>query len=295
MQPRLEHRLEPRRTVLSFSRDLGDGPEAGPAVVAHQSMIWRSTASKWLGSHRCASAPALRRVRRLKQLLAPVVAHLVDVQGQVGVAALHPVDRQDLVDDAGPQRLLPAQVQLRQDVVRAGHQAEEAQVAVVGPGREHLHLGAGSAGDAQDEEVRGPGVVDVRDRATRTAPRGSSCCPRRATVATELPRVRDLRPAGPTVALQRGDDPTVETNASSRGSPRWPFGSTCSRSVPRGGSRVPPANSSASSICGECPDFSNTTSLASGIRDAITSLLATGVIQSSRPTVTSVGQVIVAS
>ncbi len=51
-------------------------------------------------------------------------------------------------------------------------------------------------------------------------------------------------------------------------------------------------NSSRSSICGEWPDFSNTTSFAFGIRDAMVSAALTGVTQSRRPTVTSVGTVI---
>ena len=50
-------------------------------------------------------------------------------------------------------------------------------------------------------------------------------------------------------------------------------------------------NSSRSSICGEWPDFSNTTSLAFGISDAMVCAALTGVTQSRRPTVTSVGAV----
>ena len=42
-------------------------------------------------------------------------------------------------------------------------------------------------------------------------------------------------------------------------------------------------HASASSICGECPDFSKTTSSESGINSAIVSLHDTGVIQSVRP------------
>src|SRR6185437_3652078 len=56
-------------------------------------------------------------------------------------------------------------------------------------------------------------------------------------------------------------------------------------------SRMTRWNSSASSNCGECPDFSNTTSWAPGISSAIVSADDTGVTQSVRPTVTSVGQV----
>src|SRR5580658_2976242 len=55
-------------------------------------------------------------------------------------------------------------------------------------------------------------------------------------------------------------------------------------------SRTTAWNLSASSICGECPDFSKTTSRELGISDAIVSADETGVIQSVRPTVTKVGQ-----
>src|ERR1700722_581528 len=56
-------------------------------------------------------------------------------------------------------------------------------------------------------------------------------------------------------------------------------------------SRTVDRNSSRSSIWGEWPDFSKTTSFAFGIRSAIVCDALTGVTQSRRPTVTSVGAV----
>src|SRR5262249_30727689 len=94
-----------------------------------------------------------------------------------------------------------------------------------------------------------------------------------------LTRRRDRRPTGPAIALQSNNDLPVKIV-------QTPHGATSARN-----SRTTFVHASASSIWGEWPDFSNTTSRESGIRLAISSLQETGVIQSVRPTVISVGAV----
>src|SRR5690606_3362710 len=99
----------------------------------------------------------------------------------------------------------------------------------------------------------------------------------------------DRRPARAAVLLEGHDDAAVEVAdlARERRRAHRVGGTTRCRN-----SRTVLVHASASSIWGECPDFSNTTISEFGTKSAITWLHDTGVIQSVRPTVIKVGTVI---
>src|SRR6218665_2548403 len=149
------------------------------------------------------------------------------------------------------------------DVVLPGHEREKADVLVREQCHGHLQLRARVAVEPHQERVH---------------------------LAPAADHFGDRSPAGAPVVLQGNDDLAVKpvecieclyTIVHDRGGTTW-----CRKP------RTVAVQSSASSICGECPDFSKITSCASGMSAVIVSLHETGVIQSVRPTVTRVGTLI---
>src|SRR6218665_2175421 len=177
------------------------------------------------------------------------------------------------------------------DVVLPGHEREKADVIVREQCHGHLQLRARVAVEPHQERVHlAPAAEGGHNRDAHNTV-GHELL---ATPTHRPPRAAhhfgDRSPAGPPVVLQGNDDLAVKpvecieclyTIVHDRGGTTW-----CRKPG------TVAVQSSASSICGECPDFSKITSCASGMSAVIVSLHETGVIQSVRPTVTRVGTLI---
>ena len=281
------HCLEAAPTVLSLTPiRVGDRPEARPSVGA------QSRKDRTGRSRRSATGRGGRRVDLVARGLAgrgvalgPVLGHLIGVQHQDALAALDAFDREDLVDLPDLQRFGPAATSSASRSLPPVHEAEEAQVGAAGQGLGDRDLRPARKAIRSMKRSVSPGELMLLLTPTRSALEGEQALasPRdRGQRRRRTPR-RSLSssPGRPSGARRRSVGRAARAGVGEVNQPpehRTSCGDASARK-----SRTTRRNSSASSICGEWPDFSNTTSRASGISEAIVSLHATGVIQSSRP------------